>query len=143
MAWSTETPSYCGWNELHVKNAEGKMEVHYYLERKDGCADLAVVGRVKNSRRMSFRYALKKNRSVLKKLNSVEDVADWLNSIVSGKFSYPYIDFLLLSVPFLSVFFIGRVSVFFFSRILDWKGIKFRSGIVCAPIGFYCLRFDF
>ncbi|CAA7045864.1 unnamed protein product [Microthlaspi erraticum] len=85
MAWSTETPSYCGWNELHVKNARGKMEVHYYLERKDGCADLAVVGRVKNSKSMSFRYALKKNRSVLKKLDSVEDVADWLNSIVSGE----------------------------------------------------------
>uniref|UniRef100_A0A1J3JN20 BAH domain-containing protein n=1 Tax=Noccaea caerulescens TaxID=107243 RepID=A0A1J3JN20_NOCCA len=85
MAWSTETPSYCGWNELHVKNAKGKMEVHYYLERKDGCADLAVVGRVKNSKPMFFRYALKKNRSVLKKLNSVEDVADWLNSIVSGE----------------------------------------------------------
>ncbi|KAL1221867.1 Protein AGENET DOMAIN (AGD)-CONTAINING P1 [Cardamine amara subsp. amara] len=84
MAWSSETPSYCGWNELRVKNAKGKMEVHYYLERKDGCADLAVVGRLKNDKRMSFRFALKKNRSVLKKLNSREDVTNWLNSIVSG-----------------------------------------------------------
>lgn len=87
MAWSSETPSYCGWNELHVKNARGKNEVHYYLERKDGIADLAIVGRVKNSKRMSFRYALKKNRSVLKKLKSKEDVANWLDSIVSGNFS--------------------------------------------------------
>ncbi|EOA33746.1 hypothetical protein CARUB_v10019941mg [Capsella rubella] len=84
MAWSSETPAYCGWNELHVKNGKGKVEVHYYLERKDGIADLAVVGRVKSSKRMSFRYALKKNRSVLKKLNSKEDVANWLDSIVSG-----------------------------------------------------------
>ncbi|CAE5963443.1 unnamed protein product [Arabidopsis arenosa] len=84
MAWSSETPSYCGWNELHVKNTKGKMEVHYYLERKDGIADLAVIGRLKNSKRMSFRYALKKNRSVLKKLNSKDDVANWLDSIVSG-----------------------------------------------------------
>ncbi|KAG2253286.1 hypothetical protein Bca52824_083422 [Brassica carinata] len=95
MAWSSETPSYCGWNELNVKNARGKMEVHYYLERKDGCADLAVVGRLKSSsKRMSFRYALKKNRSVLKKLSSLEDVKDWLDSIVSGDFSS--IDFVLL-----------------------------------------------
>jgi hypothetical protein len=34
---------------------------------------------------MSFRYALKKNRSVLKKLNSKDDVALWLDSIVSGE----------------------------------------------------------
>ncbi|KAG2322216.1 hypothetical protein Bca52824_015429 [Brassica carinata] len=89
MAWSSETPSYCGWNELNVKNARGKMEVHYYLERKDGCADLAVVGRLKSSsKRMSFRYALKKNRSVLKKLSSLEDVKDWLDSIVSGEISH-------------------------------------------------------
>jgi hypothetical protein len=87
MAWSSETPSYCGWNERHVKNTKEKMEVHYYLERKDGIADLAVIGRLKNSKRMSFRYALKKNRSVLKKLNSKDDVALWLDSIVSGNFS--------------------------------------------------------
>ncbi|AAD49985.1 Contains PF/01426 BAH (bromo-adjacent homology) domain. ESTs gb/N96349, gb/T42710, gb/H77084, gb/AA395147 and gb/AA605500 come from this gene [Arabidopsis thaliana] len=85
MAWSSETPSYCGWNERHVKNTKEKMEVHYYLERKDGIADLAVIGRLKNSKRMSFRYALKKNRSVLKKLNSKDDVALWLDSIVSGE----------------------------------------------------------
>ncbi|XP_010511864.2 PREDICTED: uncharacterized protein LOC104787905 isoform X2 [Camelina sativa] len=89
MAWSSETPSYCGWNELHVKNGKGKVEVHYYLERKDGIADLAVVGRVKSSKRISFRYALKKNRSVLKKLNSKEDVSNWLDSIVSGVADVP------------------------------------------------------
>ncbi|MFX5441866.1 hypothetical protein ABTD45_19820, partial [Acinetobacter baumannii] len=67
-----------------MKNAKGKMEVHYYLDRKDGCADLALVGRLKNSKRMSYRFALKKNCSVFKKLNSQEDVTNWLNSIVSG-----------------------------------------------------------
>ena len=88
MAWSSETPSYCGWNELNVKNAKGKTEVHYYLERRDGCADLAVVGRLRRaSKGMSFRYALKMNRSVLKKLSSLEDVKGWLDSIVSGDFS--------------------------------------------------------
>lgn len=87
MAWSSETPSYCGWNELNVKNAKGKTEVHYYLERRDGCADLAVVGRLRRaSKRMSFRYALKRNRSVLKKLSSLEDVKGWLDTIVSGDF---------------------------------------------------------
>ncbi|CAF2186067.1 hypothetical protein HID58_027160 [Brassica napus] len=86
MAWSSETPSYCGWNELNVKNAKGKTEVHYYLERRDGCADLAVVGRLRRaSKGMSFRYALKMNRSVLKKLSSLEDVKGWLDSIVSGE----------------------------------------------------------
>lgn len=80
--------SYCGWNERHVRNAKGKVEARYYLERKDGGVDLAVVGRVKSSsKRMSFRYALKKNHSVLKKLGSVEDVKGWLDSIVSGNFS--------------------------------------------------------
>ncbi|KAL0664095.1 hypothetical protein Bca4012_100932 [Brassica carinata] len=86
MAWSSETPSYCGWNELNVKNAKGKTEVHYYLERRDGCADLAVVGRLgRASKRISFRYALKRNRSVLKNLSSLEDVKGWLDSIVSGE----------------------------------------------------------
>ncbi|CAH8358858.1 unnamed protein product [Eruca vesicaria subsp. sativa] len=86
MAWSSETPSYCGWNERRVKNGKGKIEFRYYLERKDGCVDLAVVGRLKSdSKRMSFRYALKKNRSLLKKLSSVEDVKGWLDSIVSGE----------------------------------------------------------
>ena len=91
--------SYCGWNERHVRNAKGKVEARYYLERKDGGVDLAVVGRVKSSsKRMSFRYALMKNHSVLKKLGSVEDsvlkklgsvedVKGWLDSIVSGNFS--------------------------------------------------------
>ncbi|CAN6934252.1 unnamed protein product [Brassica oleracea] len=86
MAWWSETMSYCGWNERHVRNAKGKVEARYYLERKDGGVDLAVVGRVKSSsKRMSFRYALKKNHSVLKKLGSVEDVKGWLDSIVSGE----------------------------------------------------------
>lgn len=108
MAWSTETPSYCGWKELYVKNAKGKMEVHYYLERREGGVDLAVVGRLKNSKRMSYRYALKKNRSVLKKLNSREDVADWLDSIVSGNFSSISISIFLC--PFLG-FLIGRLLI--------------------------------
>ncbi|CAG7904098.1 unnamed protein product [Brassica rapa] len=86
MAWSSETVPYCGWNERHVRNAKGKVEARYYLERKDGGVDLAVVGRVKSSsKRMSFRYALKENHSVLKKLGSVEDVKGWLDSIVSGE----------------------------------------------------------
>ncbi|CAN7053549.1 unnamed protein product [Brassica rapa subsp. trilocularis] len=86
MAWSSETVPYCGWNERHVRNAKGKVEARYYLERKDGGVDLAVVGRVKSSsKRMSFRYALEKNHSVLKKLGSVEDVKGWLDSIVSGE----------------------------------------------------------
>ncbi|CDY38603.1 BnaC06g30260D [Brassica napus] len=89
MAWWSETMSYCGWNERHVRNAKGKVEARYYLERKDGGVDLAVVGRVKSSsKRMSFRYALMKNHSVLKKLGSlgsVEDVKGWLDSIVSGE----------------------------------------------------------
>ena len=88
MAWSSETVPYCEWNERHVWNAKGKVEARYYLERKDGGVDLAVVGRVKSSsKRMSFRYASKENHSVLKKLGSVEDVKGWLDSIVSGNFS--------------------------------------------------------
>ncbi|KAJ4874583.1 agenet domain-containing protein / bromo-adjacent homology (BAH) domain-containing protein [Raphanus sativus] len=91
MAWpSSETMPYRGWSERHVRNAKGKIEARYYLERRDGGGvDLAVVGRLKSSssssKRMSFRYASKRNRSVLKKLGSVEDVKDWLDSIVSGE----------------------------------------------------------
>ena len=84
-----------------MKNTKEKMEVHYYLERKDGIADLAVIGRLKNSKRMSFRYALKKNRSVLKKLNSKDDVALWLDSIVSAK---PINDLILLQTDPVSTF---------------------------------------
>ncbi|XP_010551277.1 PREDICTED: uncharacterized protein LOC104821945 [Tarenaya hassleriana] len=83
MAWPAETSSYCGWKEVHVRNEKGRKVVHYYLKRRDGTADLAVVGREKNSRRMSYRYALETNGSVLFKLNTRGDVVDWLNSVVS------------------------------------------------------------
>ncbi|XP_010527529.1 PREDICTED: uncharacterized protein LOC104804864 [Tarenaya hassleriana] len=84
MAWPPETTSYFSWKEVHVTSDKGMKEVHYYLKRRDGGADLAVVGRENNSRHISYRYALKTNRSVLYKFNTRGDVVDWLNFVVSG-----------------------------------------------------------
>ncbi|KAG2322624.1 hypothetical protein Bca52824_015837 [Brassica carinata] len=72
MAWSSETMSYCGWNERHVRNAKGKTEVRYYLERRDGCADLAVVGRLKGSSSSKRMYTLPTRDQLLLRLNETD-----------------------------------------------------------------------
>ncbi|KAJ4960195.1 hypothetical protein NE237_020105 [Protea cynaroides] len=90
MEKSAASAMFVGWEEVFVKNDKGRKEVHYYLKRKNGGSDLAVVGKERSLRHISYYYALR-NRSVLLslapsssllKLRSRKDVVDWLSSIV-------------------------------------------------------------
>lgn len=84
----TESLGYVSWEEVNVSSDKGRREVHYYLKRMDGGLDLAVIGKEKSLRHMSYHYAVR-NRSVLLsmgtslKLKSRREVIDWLNSIIS------------------------------------------------------------
>ncbi|XP_060958642.1 uncharacterized protein LOC115701333 isoform X8 [Cannabis sativa] len=77
---------FLSWQEVFVSTDKGKREVHYYLKRSNGTSDLAVIGKEKSSRHMSYHYALR-NRSPfvapLAKLKSRREVIDWLNSVVA------------------------------------------------------------
>jgi hypothetical protein len=76
---------YMSWEEVYVSSDKGKREVHYYLKRRDGRSDLAVIGKEKSLRHMSYHYAFETNpSSSFVKLKSRREVIDWLNSIVSG-----------------------------------------------------------
>ncbi|KAF3674974.1 hypothetical protein FXO38_04969 [Capsicum annuum] len=81
---------YVKWEEVCVSmDNKGRREVHYYLKGKDGTSDLAVVGKEKKLRHMSYHYAIKdlsllslSNSSSLLKLRSRTQVINWLNSIL-------------------------------------------------------------
>lgn len=91
-AAETASPSspYERWEEVYVSADKGKREVHYYLKRRNGVGlDLAVVGKEKTLRHMSYRYGfqdkerfLQCNSGSLPKLRSRREVIDWLNSVV-------------------------------------------------------------
>ena len=74
-----------------MSSDRGRREVHYYLKRNDGSSDLAVIGKEKSLRHISYHYAIR-NRSLLSiapsssllKLRSRRELIDWLNSIVQG-----------------------------------------------------------
>ncbi|GAB4828883.1 hypothetical protein Ancab_018543 [Ancistrocladus abbreviatus] len=81
--------TYIGWEEVFVSNDKGRREVHYYLKKKDGSSDLAVVGKEKSLRHMAYQYAIHNRvlvdlapRSSLVKLRSRREVIEWLNSVV-------------------------------------------------------------
>ena len=78
---------FVSWEEAFVSSDKGRREVHYFLKRRDGSSDLAVVGKERSLRHMSYHYAIR-NRSPalqsLAKLKSRREVIDWLNSVVSG-----------------------------------------------------------
>lgn len=88
---STNSGAFVRWEEVFVSSDRGRREVHYYLKRNDGSSDLAVVGKERSVRHMSYHYAIR-NRSLLSigpfssllKLRSRREVIDWLNSIVQG-----------------------------------------------------------
>ncbi|XP_057482259.1 uncharacterized protein LOC130769105 [Actinidia eriantha] len=83
--------AFVRWEEVSVSTDKGRREMRYYLHRRDGTSDLAVVGREKSLRHMSYHYAIR-DRSLLSilpsssllKLRSRREVIDWLNSIVQG-----------------------------------------------------------
>lgn len=99
---ATAALGYVRWEEVFVSADKGRREVHYYLKRSDGSPDLAVIGKEKSLRHMSYHYAFR-NRSLfpaasLVKLKSRREVVDWLKSVVSGNF------FLSVSISHLSNF---------------------------------------
>lgn len=92
---SYSTAAYVSWDEVNVSSDKGRRVVHYYLKRRDGVSDLAVIGKEKSLRHMSYHFAIK-NRSLFfsstsfYKLKSRREVVNWLNSVVSGNYSLQY-----------------------------------------------------
>lgn len=105
---------FLGWEEVTVSNDRGRREVHYYLRDAAGGMDLAVVGREKSARHMSYAVPWSFLRSFLAlgrgqhllvsggsppplssssglpplKWRSRREVVDWLSSLVSDSISY-------------------------------------------------------
>ncbi|KAL2347572.1 hypothetical protein Fmac_001572 [Flemingia macrophylla] len=81
---SSEKSVYVSWEEVFVSSDKGRREVHYLLKRRVGGSDLAVVGKEKSLRHMSYRYVIR-NASFgpYFKLKSRREVVDWLDSVVS------------------------------------------------------------
>lgn len=87
-ALSSTASCYVSWEEVNASSDKGRREVHYYLKRRDGCgSDLAVIGKEKSSRHMSYHYVIsnKSFATSLYKLKSRREVVEWLNSIISGR----------------------------------------------------------
>uniref|UniRef100_A0A5B6ZQB1 BAH domain-containing protein n=1 Tax=Davidia involucrata TaxID=16924 RepID=A0A5B6ZQB1_DAVIN len=88
-AAASMSSAFVRWEEVYVSSDKGRREVHYYLKRRNGTSDLAVIGREKSLRHMSYHYAIR-DRSLLSispsssllKLRSRREVIDWLNSII-------------------------------------------------------------
>ncbi|KAL5999880.1 hypothetical protein ACLOJK_034557 [Asimina triloba] len=81
--------AYEGWDEVNVSNEKGRREVHFYLKRSDGfggfCADLAVIGKEKSVRHMSYSVQtsfLLRTAAPSLKLRSRREVIEWLSSFV-------------------------------------------------------------
>ncbi|XP_074565530.1 uncharacterized protein LOC141822020 [Curcuma longa] len=97
--------AYVVWQEVVVSNDKGRRVVHYYLKGAGGGADLAVVGREKSVRHMSYTVPNQFARSLMSRphlMNSLpssssppqppglsfkwrsrREVIDWLSSLVS------------------------------------------------------------
>ncbi|URE31720.1 agenet domain containing protein [Musa troglodytarum] len=104
--------AYVAWQEVVVSNDKGRRVVHYYLKGAGGGADLAVVGREKSLRHMSygvpsqFVRSLKARPHLLPSLpssstphlpsasafpfkwRSRREVIDWLSSLVQEPIAY-------------------------------------------------------
>ncbi|KAK6931488.1 Agenet-like domain [Dillenia turbinata] len=84
---SSSSNPFVNWEEFYVSSDRGRREIHYYLKKRDGISDLALIGRERSHRHMFYDYNIK-NRSLVsvlpsQKLKSRREVIDWLNSIVS------------------------------------------------------------
>ncbi|XP_068660903.1 uncharacterized protein [Aristolochia californica] len=79
------------WEEVSVSNEKGNRVVHYYLDRADGGSDLAVVGKERSLRHMTYtvpNHFLRSLRpSSCLKWRSRREVVDWLSSLVTGSVS--------------------------------------------------------
>ncbi|KAJ4760260.1 hypothetical protein LUZ62_025303 [Rhynchospora pubera] len=96
-----ESKRYARWDEVVVSNDKGRREVHYFLKDSFGNADLAVVGRERSLRHMTYettdgflrsrhvaspspRRSPLANGSMPLKWKTRREVVDWLTSLVSG-----------------------------------------------------------
>ncbi|KAJ7943178.1 Bromo adjacent-like domain protein [Quillaja saponaria] len=90
---TSPSSEYVSWEEKFVVSDKGRKEVHFFLKRRDGSSDLAVIGKEKSLRHLSYHYAIQiqalvsmRTSSMPLKLKSRSEVIDWLNSIVSDSF---------------------------------------------------------
>ncbi|RWR74975.1 Bromo adjacent BAH domain-containing protein [Cinnamomum micranthum f. kanehirae] len=97
-----ESRSFVSWEEILVSNEKGRREVHYYLKRSDGGSDLAVVGKERSLRHMSYAAPNLFLRSLRPlsplRWRSRREVVDWLSSLVTDSHSQessPSVDRLL------------------------------------------------
>ncbi|XVE53314.1 hypothetical protein DITRI_Ditri02bG0194200 [Diplodiscus trichospermus] len=110
---SSSTAAYVSWEEVNVSCDKGRRKVHYYLKRRDGGSDLAVIGKEKSSRYMSYHFVIK-NRSLFfsstsfYKLKSRREVVYWLNSVVSG-FDFIKIHLLVSRIVQLMAFLMAKM----------------------------------
>ncbi|CAI8595673.1 unnamed protein product [Vicia faba] len=80
---------YVSWEEVVVSMDKGRREVRYFLKKKSGGgSDLALIGKEKTPRHMSYHYAIRDSSlGPFLKLKSRREVLDWLDSIVSDSSS--------------------------------------------------------
>lgn len=139
---ATTSGGYIGWQEVFVSGGEkGRKEVRYFLKKRDGSSDLAVVGREKSSRHVSYHYAIRdevlasigSSSLSLLKLKSRRDVVDWLNSVVSGSDSSPFV---CVKISSSSFFFCQKFLEFFIIPFpihrfsVRISGLSFKSYLV-------------
>ncbi|XP_018717437.1 disease resistance protein RUN1-like isoform X2 [Eucalyptus grandis] len=90
MEISAAAPSsgYVGGKEVAVSTDKGRRKVRFYLKRRDGGKDLAVVGRGRSSRHMSYRCALPRKSAIglgnHGRIKSRRQVIDWLYSVITS-----------------------------------------------------------
>lgn len=91
---SAASSGYEAWEEVAVSTDRGRREVHFFLRRRDGAKDLAVVGRERTLRHMSYHCALRSRSAIglgdyalVSSLKSRREVVDWLNSVIQGRSS--------------------------------------------------------
>ncbi|XP_030552101.1 uncharacterized protein LOC115756453 isoform X1 [Rhodamnia argentea] len=91
---SAASSGYVAWEEVPVSSDKGRREVHFFLRRRDGGKDLAVVGRERTLRHMSYNCALRSrsaiglgDSSLVSSLKCRREVVDWLNSVIQGRSS--------------------------------------------------------
>lgn len=100
-----ESKRYTRWEEVVVSTDKGKREVHYYLKDSCGNSDLAVVGRERSLRHMTYETVDEFLRSchlespsphcspladgsMPLKWKTRREVVDWLSSFISGNFNF-------------------------------------------------------
>ena len=112
-AAATAAERYVAWQELYVCGDKGMREIHYYLKKKDGGLDLAVVGKEKSLRHITYRLLLDSSlsSSSFVKLRSRREVIDWLHNFLPGiNPNFPFVPFF----QFVSVFFLLWILICFY-----------------------------